>query len=67
MPNPPVRLQSTPISFKACEDPCRPLPDSHRAQHMAGYLFVCCCWIVNNVFFLISISTYVFKVGQKFF
>ncbi|CAK8680397.1 transcriptional adapter 2-alpha-like [Clavelina lepadiformis] len=38
MPNPQVRPPSIPIPFKACEDPCRPLPDSHRAQHMAGYL-----------------------------
>nr|CAB3266784.1 transcriptional adapter 2-alpha [Phallusia mammillata] len=38
MPNPPARPPCMPIPFKACEDPCRPLPDSHRAQHMAGYL-----------------------------
>ena len=38
MPNPPIRPHSAAIPFKACEDPCRPLPDSHRAQHMAGYL-----------------------------
>lgn len=27
-----------PVPFKACEDPCRPLPESHRAQNLSGYL-----------------------------
>nr|XP_039272665.1 transcriptional adapter 2-alpha-like [Styela clava] len=27
-----------PIPFKASGEPCRPLPESHRAQDMAGYL-----------------------------
>uniref|UniRef100_H2YUS2 Transcriptional adapter n=1 Tax=Ciona savignyi TaxID=51511 RepID=H2YUS2_CIOSA len=38
MPNPQIRPPTIPIPFKPCEDPCRPLPDSHRAQNMAGYL-----------------------------
>uniref|UniRef100_F6VKM8 Transcriptional adapter n=1 Tax=Ciona intestinalis TaxID=7719 RepID=F6VKM8_CIOIN len=38
MPDPPIRPPSIPIPFKPCEDPCRPLPESHRAQNMAGYL-----------------------------